>query len=80
MMSQYASEQFVRPNPGAPEFNAAYKPGDPAPFSGIYRCIYCGLEATSEVGNQLPTQHDQVHNNTWLPIQWRLIVKAAHSR
>lgn len=56
-----------------PVFNVLYKPGEHAPYSGIYRCEYCADEIAHNGGNPLPTQNLHQHKNRLLPIRWRLI-------
>ncbi|CAN5242790.1 hypothetical protein BH09PSE2_BH09PSE2_15150 [soil metagenome] len=63
--------------PGNPsEFAPNYRPGTPAPYSGIYKCQTCGREAVSTKGHPLPPQH-LAHNHP-LPIAWKLLVAATH--
>jgi hypothetical protein len=52
-------------------FNQAHKPGDPAPYGGIYRCTGCGLEIASARGHSLPPQNHHQHTNRLVPIRWQ---------
>lgn len=57
------------------EFDKTHKPGNSAPFSGIYRCQTCGYEVASNEGQPLPPQHLKPHQG---PIVWQLVVYAQH--
>jgi hypothetical protein len=59
-------------------FDDTYHPGQATPHSGIYRCVVCGFEVTSEKVSPLPTQSHGVHNARLQPIRWRLIAAAHH--
>ncbi|WP_198387888.1 hypothetical protein [Burkholderia ubonensis] len=71
----YFKYQNVLTQQSGSEFDVLHSPGDPAPYSGIYRCEACGGSAVSTVGNTLPPQGHHPHANA-APIQWRLIVKS----
>jgi len=79
-VAQYASMTYIYARPDDPTFVQSHKPGELAPFSGIYRCHYCGLEVTSEERQRLPRQNSHLHAGGILPIEWRLLVKATHER
>lgn len=57
-----------------------YKPGTPAPLSGIYRCRHCGHEAVSTKENPLPTQSEANHPASCGSIEWELLVAAEHKQ
>jgi len=65
-------------------FSAKYPPGAIAPFSGIYRCCICGLEAVSTKGHHLPppSVHGHVSSTAALlfgpPVHWQLLVAVDH--
>lgn len=59
-------------------FDQTLAPGANAPYSGIYRCLGCGKEVTSEQGNPLPPQSHHQHSPSQGPIRWLLIVYADH--
>lgn len=74
-MALYRYDQYiVRSNDAA--FDRVHSPGTPTPFSGIYRCEGCTREVASNAGNPLPPQNSHQHTNSWVPIQWRLVVSA----
>lgn len=56
-------------------FDKIHKPGQLAPFSGIYRCQTCHHEVASNSGQPLPPQHEKPHPG---PILWQLVVFAMH--
>lgn len=58
-------------------FDTTYGPGNPAPYSGIYRCEVCGYEDACNEHQPLPPQSRAVHWHT-LPVRWRLICIARH--
>lgn len=58
------------------DFDTLHNPGDPAPYSGIYRCEICGLEATSEEDKPLPPGRS--HNHSSKAVIWRLVAQAKH--
>ena len=59
-------------------FDGINTPGSAAPLSGIYRCLGCGKEVTSEEGNPLPPQNHHQHTQAQGSIRWRLAVYADH--
>lgn len=61
-------------------FKERFKPSSPAPLSGIYQCIVCEKEATSEEGKSLPPQDHHTHPAGSGPIVWRLVAFAQHHR
>ncbi len=59
-------------------FDGDNHPGSTAPRSGIYRCMGCGREITSEESHPLPPQNHHQHGVGQGAIRWRLIVYADH--
>ncbi len=55
-------------------FDAVSRPDNLAPRSGIYRCLGCGREVTSEENNPLPPQSHHQHQPHQGHIQWQMIV------
>ena len=51
-----------------------YHPSNECPASGIYRCVNCGDEVTSNKGDKLPPQNHAQHDSA-NKILWELIVK-----
>lgn len=56
------------------KFDATYRPGALAPYSGIYMCVNCFDEDACNKGNPLPTQNHRQHAVGKGPIIWRLLV------
>ncbi len=75
-MATYKYTAYVNSS-SADAFDMLHSPGGRAPYSGVYRCMGCGREVTSEEGNPLPPQNHHQHT-TPKPIQWRLTVYADH--
>lgn len=59
-------------------FDSEHKPGEAAPFSGIYRCKGCGSEVASNQTEPLPSQNHSQHSAAQGAIRWRLAVYADH--
>lgn len=59
-------------------FDEIHKPGQKAIRSGIYRCMGCHREVTSEQGNSLPPQNHHTHSAQQGDIRWKMIVYADH--
>lgn len=76
-MALYKQGEFLARSQDA-VFDVDHKPGNHAPHSGIYRCMGCGREASSEENKPLPPQNHHQHDPTQGPIRWRLIVYADH--
>lgn len=76
-MALYKHGNFLTQTDNA-AFDARHSPGATAPYSGIYRCVVCGHEITSEESNPLPPQNHHQHAPGLGPIAWRLIVYADH--
>lgn len=74
-MAYYKYGQFLTQQHGG-EFDAVHSPGQTTPFSGVYRCEGCGLSITSVHLHPLPPQNHHQHNNTVVPIRWKLVVKS----
>jgi hypothetical protein len=51
-----------------------YGPSQTVPVSGIYKCMNCKKEVTSNKGDPFPPQNHHQHQ-TSSPIQWELIVR-----
>lgn len=61
-------------------FDIVYKPGDSAPYAGIYRCAGCGHEIGIAQGHTLPAEGHSQHPEASGPISWKLLVFAQHNR
>lgn len=52
-----------------------YGPGDAVPVSGIYRCIGCKREITSNAQDPFPPQNHHQHTVAQGKIKWKLNVR-----
>ncbi len=77
-MAVYKYSQFVVQNDGkANVFDTLHEPGQPTPYSGIYRCEGCGENAVSTREHPLPPQNHHQHSAGQGAIRWRLIAATA---
>jgi hypothetical protein len=81
-MAEYQKDGKHMTPSAAVEFGVIHKPGELAPFSGIYRCE-CSVEATVEGGRHLPTTHLMSGASAAAVLlckgpRWQLLVKATH--
>jgi hypothetical protein len=72
-MALYRDEEHVKKANPHDSFESVHKPGQIAPWSGVYRCINCGDESACNKGDPLPPQNHHQHKQT-APIAWRLLV------
>jgi hypothetical protein len=56
-------------------WTSTYKPGDQVPVSGIYKCVNCKREITSNQGDPFPSQNHHQHPGGLGDIRWKLIVR-----
>jgi hypothetical protein len=59
-------------------YEVDHRPGDAAPFAGIYRCMGCHTEEPVGERQPLPPHNHHPHTPTQGAIRWRLIVYADH--
>lgn len=52
-----------------------YGPGDTVPVSGIYKCLGCKKEITSNKPDKFPPQNSHQHTAAQGEIEWKLIVR-----
>ena len=76
-MATYQDAEYLTNLPHS-AFDETYEAGSVAPFSGIYRCMGCHIEITSEVGSALSSLHHPQHRPDQGKIRWRLIAYADH--
>lgn len=75
-MSSYASHSVLREiDPVKPWWRNTYKPSDTVPVSGIYICLGCKREITSNDGDPFPPQNHHQHSLGQGDIRWRLNVR-----
>jgi hypothetical protein len=78
IMAVYKYTQYVERS-NDKSFDAGHKPGVPAPFAGIYRCMGCHREVGIADGHILPPQNHHTHTAQQGLIRWRLAVWADHN-
>lgn len=76
-MAIYKYAEFLQKSNEA-VYDSIYKPGQAAPYSGIYRCEGCGREVASNEGEPLPPQNHHQHSLHQGAVRWRLVVYADH--
>ena len=54
---------------------ASYEVGDTVPYSGIYKCLGCNKEITSNKGDPFPPQNKHQHTSGQGKVIWKLIVR-----
>lgn len=77
-MAAYTSktEQYLqRVDPDRAHWTKLYGAGDTVPYSGIYKCLGCNKEITSNQGDPFPPQNRHQHTVSQGKIVWRLIVR-----
>lgn len=76
-MAMYKYVKFVVQS-SSNVFDTLTTPGTDTPYSGIYRCESCGLEATSVKGKPMPPPTHHKHASGEGAIKWRLVVATHH--
>jgi hypothetical protein len=76
VMALYKDKDYLNIS-GSEEFDKEHRPGDAAPFSGIYRCMGCGREVASNEQEPLPPQNHHQHPQQ-TAIRWKMVVYANH--
>lgn len=75
-MSWYSKDSvLVEITPSNPWWTAVYNPGDTVPVSGIYRCLGCKREITSNENDPFPPQNHHQHAQIQGAIRWKLNVR-----
>jgi hypothetical protein len=72
----YCKYSYFLMHEDGPEYEATYKAGTAAPFSGIYYCQACGGSITSLRSQPLPPQDHHPRTPAQGPVRWRLAVKS----
>lgn len=67
-------KELTASNGNADHWKNIYSPGDSVPVSGIYKCINCKKEVTSNKNDPFPTQNHSQHA-AGKPIRWKLVVR-----
>jgi hypothetical protein len=75
-MSWYIDSSRLTKSDGKGEWwTTTYDPGDNVPVSGIYRCVGCHREITSNAHDPFPAQNHHQHSQEQGRIRWRLNVR-----
>lgn len=77
-MAAYTSktEQYLQKVDSEREhWTASYTAGNTVPFSGIYKCLGCNKEITSNKGDPFPPQNKHQHTALQGKVSWKLIVR-----
>lgn len=75
-MSWYTNDSRVtRVTEPGDHWTATHKPGSTVPLSGIYRCLGCNKEVTSNKDDPFPPQSHHQHTAAQGTIRWRLNVR-----
>lgn len=56
-------------------WTTVYGPADDVPVSGIYRCLGCNREITSNAPDRFPPQNHHQHSAAQGKIRWKLNVR-----
>lgn len=70
-----ASSKLTKSDGKQAWWTTTYKPGDAVPVSGIYRCLGCGKEITSNDPDRFPPQNHHQHALVQGDIRWRLNIR-----
>ncbi len=75
-MAWYLDSSNLSKTDGKPaHWSNEYGPADKVPVSGIYKCIGCKKEITSNKHDPFPPQNDHQHSREQGTIRWKLIVR-----
>lgn len=75
-MSWYIADSVLDKSDGQKEWwTRAYEPGEKVAVSGIYRCLGCKKEITSNAGDPFPPQNHHQHTTVQGRIRWKLNIR-----
>lgn len=75
-MSWYVTGSVIAKSDGDKDWwKKEYSPSEPVPVSGIYRCLGCQREVTSNDGDKFPPQNHHQHNTNQGSIKWKLNIR-----
>jgi hypothetical protein len=82
-MPNFKDASYFNQLPNDGNFDVIYLPGQPTPFSGIYKCTSCGFEAVSTRLHPLPPEVSCLnHSPSWRAahgtVRWKLVAAAIH--
>lgn len=75
-MAWYKDGSFlIKSTTTGDHWTTEYGPGDEVPVSGIYKCLGCRKEITSNKPDQFPPQNRHQHTAAQGEVSWKLIVR-----
>lgn len=75
-MSWYSDNSVLKKIDGSKEWwTTEYGPSETVPVSGIYRCLGCNREVTSNKNDGFPPQNHHQHSTAQGKIRWKLNVR-----
>lgn len=75
-MSNYVDHSVLKNvDASKPWWQNTYDPGDTVPTSGIYICLGCNREITSNQDDPFPPQNHHQHTQAQGRIRWKLNVR-----
>jgi hypothetical protein len=75
-LSNYADHSVLKKvEPSTVWWKTTYDPGDTVPVSGIYICLGCNREVTSNGDDPFPPQNHHQHSHEQGKIRWKLNVR-----
>jgi hypothetical protein len=66
---------LIQSTTDAVHWKKRYGPADDVPVSGIYKCLGCTKEITSNAPDKFPPQNKHQHASADGDIEWKLIVR-----
>lgn len=69
------SSALTKSDGKADHWKTSYSPGAAVPVSGIYKCIGCKKEITSNKDDPFPPQNHHQHTAAQGPVKWKLNVR-----
>lgn len=74
-MAFYVDSKIVVVAQDKPHWHTLHQPGAKVPMSGIYICVGCNDEVTSNEGDPFPPQNHHQHEKSQGDIRWKLLVR-----
>jgi len=76
-MAWYIDRSTLTQSDGAKSWwTTDHGPAQTVPVSGIYKCVVCKKEVTSNKGDPFPPQNHHQHDPGQGPVSWRLNVRS----
>jgi hypothetical protein len=75
-MAWYADDTHLVKSDGDKDWwKSIYGPGDSVPVSGLYKCLGCKKEITSNKDDPFPPQNKHQHTQSQGSVRWKLIIR-----